>query len=370
MGASSEHASTTIDVPEVESSAPVAPRRRIRLGVDLTMLSIVGLLLVGAIAAGGYTLYREFYSPSAFVSRYLGLLEQGRASDALAVPGVAVDAAALTAAGLPVEASDALLRSTVLSPLSDTHVVSEEAEGTATRVTVSYTAGGYPGTSDFLVQQDGWIGVAPAWRFEKSPLAVIDLTVRGSMTFAVNGFQIDKRQVSVHGADADPLAAVPLLVFSPGAYTVSVDTLVAKAPAIAVLSNVPMKSVPIALQATATPEFVDVVQTRVNEFLTACATQRVLQPTGCPFGFTVKNRVDDLPTWSIVTQPTVTVAPDGANWKIPTAQALAHIEVDIRSLYDGSVRRLDEDVPFFVTGSIVIQSDGSASISVSGLDLQ
>ena len=40
------------------------------------------------------------------------------------------------------------------------------------------------------------------------------------------------------------------------------------------------------------------------------------------------------------------------NWRIPPADAVAHIEVDIRSLFDGSVRHVSEDVPFLVTGHI------------------
>ena len=67
-------------------------------------------------------------------------------------------------------------------------------------------------------------------------------------------------------------------------------------------------------------------------------------------------------------QPTVAVEPDGAGWRIPAAEAVAHIEVDIRSLFDGSVRHVSEDVPFLVTGAITVLPDGSASITVGGPD--
>ena len=92
------------------------------------------------------------------------------------------------------------------------------------------------------------------------------------------------------------------------------------------------------------------MQQRVDEFLTGCATQEVLQPTGCPFGFIVEDRIASTPTWSISRAASVEVVPDGANWRIPAADAVAHIEVDIRSLFDGSVRHVSEDVPFLVTG--------------------
>lgn len=350
-----------------ESPPPAADSRR-RKGLEIGAVALVGVLLIAAFAAGAASLYREFYSPTAFVLRYVDLLAEGRAADALAVPGVGVDSATLEAAGLPPSASDALLRGNALAPLSDVTAVSEVTDGDVTHVTVSYHAGAFEGTSTFEVTQDGWLGITPTWRFEKSPLAVMDLLVRGSMRFAVNGFEVDKRQVSVNGVDADPLAPVPLLVFSPGVYSVNVDTAISATPGAAVLADSPFVGIPVQMQAEATDEFVSVVQERVEQFLTTCATQQVLQPTGCPFGFTVRNRIVGLPAWSMVEQPKITVRPDGAGWMIPPADAVAHVEVDVRSLYDGSVRRVSEDVPFTATGSIDVLPDGSVSIKVGGTD--
>jgi hypothetical protein len=344
----------------------VAAARPRRLARDLTILGLVGALLLAALGAGAAATYRELYSPRAFVLHYLELLEDRRAAEALAVPGVAVDSAELEAAGLPATASEALLRSDALQGIGDTRVVEEVTDGDVTRVTVAYRAAAYDGRTTFVVRQDGWIGVAPRWRFDVSPLAVVDLTVRGSMRFSVNGFEVDKRQVSVDGVDADPSAAVPLLVFSPGLYSVAVDTAISATPGVAILADAPLTGVPVDVQAEPTEEFVSVVQQRVEDFLTSCAEQEVLQPTGCPFGFTVRNRIDDAPTWSIVQQPTVSVVPDGAGWRIPSAKAVARIEVDVRSIFDGSVRTVEEDVPFTVDGEISVQPDGSASITVGG----
>lgn len=349
---------------------PTKTRRRRSLALDLTILGAVGAVLVAAVFAAWGAIEREFYSPSAFVERYVGLLADGRAADALAMPGVAVTSAELEDAGLPPTASDALLRSDALASLDDVHVTSAATDGDITRVTVAYTARGYDGTTTFSVERDGSVGLAPTWRFAKSPLAVMNLAVTGSMSFDVNGFQVDKRQVSPDGMDADPLAPVALLVFSPGLYSVSVDTAISATPGVAVLSDSPFRAIPVEVQAHATDEFVDVVQHKVEEFLTQCATQQVLQPTSCPFGYFVQDRIDDLPTWSIVTQPKVAVEPDGAGWRILPAEAVAHLQVDIRSIFDGRVRPLDEDVPFIVKGTITVQPDGSASIVVTGPDTQ
>lgn len=338
--------------------------QRRRLWIDLSTLALVGVLLIAALGAAGAVLYKQYYGPSAFVTRYLDLLSTGRAADALRVPGVAVDRKTLEESGIGAAPSEALLRRAALAPLSDVEVISEETSDGITDVTVSYVAGDHAGESTFAVAQDGWVGVTPNWRFTHTPLAAISLSVLGADRFSVNGFEIDRRQVSAAGAQADPLDPLPLLVFTPGVYSVTVDTAISTSPGVSVLADAPLTETPVEVQTVPTEEFTDVVQTRVEEFLTECTTQQVLQPTACPFGLEVQDRIETLPEWSIAVQPTVTVEPDGAHWMIPATDAVAHIEVDIRSLFDGSIQHISEDVPFRVNGTIDILPDGSASIRV------
>ena len=343
-------------------------RRRARLWPDLALLSVICLLLVATLGAGGVALYRQFYSPAAFVQSYLDLLAAGRAADALRLPGVTLDRAALGSAGIPADATDALLRQAALAPLTEVTVDDAGTEDGESLVTARYTAGGHRGSTTFRVRQDGWIGVAPNWRFAQSPLAVVSLTLRGSEQFTVNGFELDRRQVAAGGVQSPPLTPVPMLVFSPGLYTLGVDTAIAATKGVSVLADAPAAVVPVEVQAQATPAFVKVVQQKVDDFLNQCATQKVLQPTACPFGLSVHNRIIDEPAWTIVDMPAVTVEPDGANWRIPPTPATAHISVSIQSLYDGSVRDVDQDVPFRIDGTIAVQPDGSASISVGSPD--
>ena len=87
--APSGEGSPTLGVPSgrpprltgMERAGTRAPRRS-RLGADLAILGLIGVLLLAAIGAGGATLYRQFYGPSAFVVRYLDLLAEGRAAAA------------------------------------------------------------------------------------------------------------------------------------------------------------------------------------------------------------------------------------------------------------------------------------------------
>jgi len=356
--------SAGVQAPGVRSRRARTVRRHAPLWSDLTLLAVVGAVLVAALAAGGLTMYREFYSPSAFVTRYLTLLSEGRAADALRLPGVALSHGDLDSDTFR-SASDALLRRDALGTLTDITVTDEHPDGDATSVTVTYKAGGHLGSSTFRVTQDGWIGVAPAWEFAQSPLAVISLTVRGSDRFFVNGFELDRRQVATQGADSSALDPVPMLVFSPGLYSVSVKTATATANGLGVLADKPLADVPLDVQATPTDAFVKVVQQRVDEFLAQCTTQQVLQPTGCPFGLTVPNRVIDGPTWKMADSPEITLQPDDEGWKIAPTPATVHVELDVKSLYDGSVSHVDEDVPFDVDGTIRFLPDGSASISIT-----
>jgi len=345
---------------EQSSTTPI----RRRLWFDLTALAVVGVLLLAALGATAMIVYKEFYGPSAFVGRYLDLLSNGRAADALRLPGVAIDHSILEDSGISPTASEALLRQASLAPLTEFEIESEETSDGVTSVTVSYVAGGHPGTSSFQVAQDGWEGITPSWRFTQSPLAAVSLDLLGADHFAVNGFEVDRGQVAAAGAEANPAEALPLLVFTPGLYSITVDTAISTSPGVSILADSPLTQTPVEVQTEPTEEFISVVQTRVEEFLTECTTQQVLQPTACPFGLEVSNRIDAPPVWSIATQPTVSVEPDGAQWKIPPTDAVAHIEVDIRSLFDGSVEHVSEDVPFQVNGTIAILPDGSASIRV------
>ncbi|WP_245570346.1 hypothetical protein [Microbacterium luticocti] len=354
--------------PATAAAGPGIPPRRRHLARDLTLIVVVVVALLAGMAAGGVAVYRALYGPSAFVQHYLSLLASGHAADALKVPGVAVDRSVLQAAGLPKNASEALLRQASLAQLTDIRIDGEKVTGEVTEVTASYRAGGYAGSTTFAIERNGQIGVIPTWRFARSPLAVIDLTVHGSMSFQVNGFHLDKRQVALAGAEVDPADPVPLLVFSPGLYAVRVDTAISYAAGVAVLSDAPLKNVPVQLQTQPTSKFVDVVQDRVNEFLTQCATQQVLQPTGCPFGYVVDNRIIPPPRWSLPQPPKITVVPKGEGWAVPPTEGVAHIVVDVVSIYDGSIRHVDQDVPFTMVATIDISPSGTASIRVSSPD--
>lgn len=345
-------------------SSDIASASPSRLRAQIVGIIIAAVLALAALALGAFLLYRAMYSPSAFAERYLVLLAEGRAADALTIPGVGVDGVTLEAAGISPTSSDALLRSTALSTLDDIERVSEERDGDVTRVTVSYTASGFPAETTFEIERAGSIGVVPEWRFARSPLAVIDLDLVGSDSFDVNGFALTRGQASPLGAEATGADRLSLLVFSPGRYRLTVDTPLATAAPIDVIADTPLQDTPVSIAAAPQPAFLEAVTDQVHGFLEACTEQRVLQPTGCPYGLTVRNRIATLPQWSIAEFPAVSLSPTPTGWVMADARGVARIDVDIQSLFDGSVTPISEDVEFWMNASITVLPDGSASIQV------
>jgi len=346
-----------------ELRRPGAPRGALLRAVLLWLC--VAALLVGAIAAAWSAVARDVYGAGTFVGEYLEALQADDAAAALALPGVALSSAELAEAGLPANSSDALLRSEALGALDDVRLVSNitTADGSHD-VTFSYTLAGQPNRTVFtVVSDDRRLGLFPSWRFETSPLSVVQLTVQHTTAFRANGFVLDTRRI-VEGVEDAFTSSVPLLTFTPGSVDFDLDTRYLAASVQTATTTEVASTVEAGVVAGATADFVAEVQTQINGYLDDCATQQVLQPTGCPFGMVIRDRVDDLPVWSIAGYPVVDVQPGDEGWQMPSTAGAAHIVVDVKSLFDGTVSTLDEDVPFTLSAFVTIRDDGSLYIDL------
>lgn len=361
------------DVPDALAARPAAPTptpprsRRSRVP-EVVAFVLVGVLLIAATAAAFLSLHRSFWSASAFVERYVQLLADGRAADALAIDGVGVDSEELQDADLPVYAHEALLRSAALSDaITEVRAVGEQVNGDITQVTVSYRIGGDLGETTFDVRQTGWSGLVPSWQFASSPLTVMNVSVQGSWRFSVNGFEVDKRQVSADGVDADPEAAIPMLAFVPMAYEIAVDTAATVAPPMRVDATAPLTLVEADVASVPSEEFAKVVTEEAEAWLAeGCGERHVLQPDDCPYGYRLENRLapGTQPTWSITEFPEIELEPHGAWWSIKRADGVAHIEMEVQSIVDGSISQVSEDILFTIDGTVELLEDGSARIQI------
>ncbi len=296
--------------------------------------TVVAAVVVGAFAGTVVILNSTLYSASGFVKSYLDALSVKDAPGALELAG----------AGARSTASRAMLEPAGMGDLTSIEFVSESSFAYGVqRVVFSYVAGGKPGQSSFDVQRTGTVlGLFSRWSFATAPYSVVQLSVLNSQDFAANGVDLSTPEQGT---------AVPLVVFTPTAITITHDSTFLTANPLQVLAAQPGSSVVAALDVRANSALIDQVQREIDDALDGCATQTVLQPTGCPFGQQISNRIASTPQWSMSEYPTVRLVPgrEPASWLMPLTTGTAHLAVKVQSLFDGTTSTFDSNVPFSVS---------------------
>jgi hypothetical protein len=84
---------------------------------------------------------------------------------------------------------------------------------------------------------------------------------------------------------------------------------------------------------------------------------------GCPFSKDIADRIDGDPSWSIVQYPQVSVVAGPSSWLLAQNAGTAHIDVQVKSLFDGTVSTLSEDVPFTLDYAITLDDAGTISFA-------
>lgn len=319
---------------------------------EVRLWSVAAGAVVVAFGVVVLALNLTVYSATGFVRSYLDALARHDATAALQLAGT-------VQAG---DASDALLVREAMGDLEDVAVTGDRTSADGTHlVTVEYVVDGQPGTTEFAVQRRGTLfGVFNDWVFAQSPLAVLQLTVEHGDAFTANGLDL----VADAGQDAQGL----YLAFVPSAIELTHDSQYLTAEPETALMLQPATGVPATLNIRANAAFVAEVQRQIDDYLDECTTQQVLLPTGCPFGQTIDDRVASDPVWTMVQDPVVALEPAGAiaTWRVPVTDGIAHLVVDVQSLFDGSISTFDQDVPFsvsydvtFIPGDLLISAVGT-----------
>ncbi len=317
----------------------------------LVSWTVVFALLFAAFGITIAALNSTVYSAGGFVAGYLEALARRDAAGASRFPGVLPTA----------EASTELLSDSALGGIDRVKLVRDVTgkDGIHT-VSYEYTLGGERAESDYRVRGTGsFLGLFPTWKFDSSPLATVAVTVLHDNRFRANGVALSSL--------AEQGEAAGYLVFAPGRYSFDHRSSYLDADAVSVPVTEPgsVSSVQVNVQANAA--LVDQVDEELREYLDDCAAQEVLQPTGCPFGKTFENRVDNTPKWSIAEYPRVEIIPgerDGS-WFMPESDGAAHLEVEVQSIYDGTLTQYDKDVSFRISYGIRI--DESDRLTVEAL---
>ncbi len=328
-------------------------------------VAVIAALLVGALFAAIGSLNREVYSAGGFVRQYLDAVARHDTTGAMSLPGVRPTDRQLEAAGLPQDLPSSLLRASVLGTISDIRLTSDtESAPDVHTVVYEFRLGGGKSTMEFTVAQTGtFAGVFDRWRFSTSPLAVLQVTVLHAATFTVNGLTLDTRAHAAADAPTTFSNQAAYLAFAPTLYSFEHDSsLLTAAP-----TKVPVSTsgaTDVTVDALPNDTFIKQAQTELNAFLDACTTQQVLNPSNCPFGIEIDDRVLGLPIWSIAEYPVVTLAPGETMFEMPDTVGQAHIVVDVQSLFDGEMTTRDENVQFAIGLSVTIQSDGALAIQL------
>ncbi|MEO8261465.1 MAG: hypothetical protein ABI566_02750 [Pseudolysinimonas sp.] len=315
------------------------------------VLPWVGAFLIAVLAGGGAVvgLNATIFGPGDFVRVYLDALARGDAEGALALPGVDADGA-----------GDQLLTDDVLTGLSDIRQVSDVAlGGTRHEVTFAWTSPGGEGTTAFEVERVGTrLGLFPEWGFAESPVAVLALDVQHDPRFSANGVDTSTGR--------DDAGSTDIAVLVPGSYVLGHDTAFLQADEVTVVADEVGATIDATVDVEPAPEFAPTLARVVRSHLEDCGEQHVLFPTGCPYGQSIANRITSDPEWTIVEVPDFGLKPGPfGTWIAGPAPGTAHLTVEVKSLFDGSVSTFDQDVPFQARYSVTVVDDNMAILEQS-----
>jgi hypothetical protein len=320
---------------------------------ELVTWGVTLALIIAAFVGTVLILNASLYSASGFVRSYLDALERHDADGALQLTG-----AHGSGAGATGDASRELLVPAAMGTLSDIRLLSDSSGADGVHhVRYAYTAGTDAGQTVFDVRRAGTLlGLFPTWEFASSPLGVLQLTVQHANTFNANRLAL---------ATPAQNQAVPYLVFTPSSIDLTHESTLLAANPVNVFVTDPHAVTTAALDIEANVTFVLKVRDAVSKSLDSCTTQPVLLPTGCPFGEAVANRIVSTPTWSMSRYPQITLAAGNQpnTWVVPPTDGDAHLIVDVKSLFDGTISTFDEDVPFTASYAVAILAGNQVAVS-------
>jgi hypothetical protein len=275
-------------------------------------------------------------TPEAHVSRYLEALADDDLADAARLAGLSPDAP--LPFGDDGEPSIVRVVERVDLPGGDARVVVEYGRD-RDAVTAVFT----------LTPGPAHLGVIPVWQFSTPPVATASVGVDQHDRILVNDVPV---QTPEAGASAEISVFVPSLL----AARLSEAHVRAPGTVVRVTGTSPAS---IMLEAQTTPELQRVVAREVEEFLLECTEQRVLLPTGCPFGRVLTERVIDEPLWSLDSSPTIEIVPGRTpgRWGV-VGDASLRLTAQVQRLRDGRLSDIDETITASISGEVVLTADG------------
>lgn len=292
----------------------------------LIALGIVALWLVSVL-----TLNLTVNSPSGYVSAYLASLESGNYGLAASQAGLSEVPRVTPLQG---ELKNPIIVGQAFLPNGDIVVYAD------------YELGGAQESTSFVLRaSDPVLFFFTTFEFARTPSAKLELSVVGDNRVVINNTELSIARLGVPPQTS---------VLVPGIYEGSFDTdwLSAETARVSVSdvgSNNPMRVV-----MEPTDQLVDRTRDALEDFLDDCANQGVLQPVSCPFGFTITDRVVGKPRWTILDYPDISIrlGADRVTWSVVATGGLVEVDVEVQSLFDGTLEETSETIPFTVLGVV------------------
>lgn len=293
----------------------------------LLALTVVALWLVSVLI-----LNLTVFSAGGHVLSYLRAMESGDY-------GLAATKAGLSRAPrvLPVD----------IQKLSDPQIIATSSLASGNLlVQAHYELDGAQSETVFVVEpSESVLSFFDTWRFATTPLSSLQFAVIGDHRLSVNGVELDSLAMGVPPRES---------VLVPGVYESTwVTPWVEATEQRSVITEVD-SSTSIRLRLEPTVQLVDVTVSAVESFLHDCVDQAVLQPASCPFGVTIDDRVIGEPAWTIVDYPSVTLSlsADRAAWSMFASGGVVEVDVQVQSLFDGTITNKVETFDFNLSGMV------------------
>ena len=324
---------------------------RARFAVLIAAIAVVAI----AIGIGGVIFVsRSINSPEGLVRSYFGALASGDAASARALPGVISNTLG------PDQL--VLLQTGAFVPPHSVTVSARTVEGDTATVEATYFLGEREQSATFSLEADpAVLGVFAQWRFSEPPLGRLNVEIVHDTAFQVGELgAVDVR--SYDGGAAEAFAASATFpVFVGVGYDIYRSTSLLNAPhEFVFVSEAAIQT--ISVEVSTTPAFVAAVQEKVDVALTECVTQKVLMPTGCPFGYATENRWVGAASWSLPAQPQLTIVAGDNGW-LASGDGVAHLTGTVQSLFDGSEAPVDVDVDFHMDVPVWVTGPDSFAFS-------
>ncbi|GAA1183577.1 hypothetical protein [Nesterenkonia xinjiangensis] len=206
---------------------------------------------------------------------------------------------------------------------------------------LAFTVDGEPHESHVPMSREGssWL-FFDDWKLEPEALTEVQLSVPAAELGGIGQIEVNEQPVNLH-EDGATLAA-----FVPSVIDVDIDSDWLSGSAREVVVADGEHSVEIDLEASETAA--QLLHDEVEEYLTSCADQQVLMPSGCPMGVQTPNSVDaSTISWEMPDPADIALTFDDDGWSVTGASSLsATVTFESLDHFDGDELDESHDISF------------------------